>query len=145
MTEATRKAPPHAWKPGESGNPAGRKPGTGEVARLRSAIAEHVPSLIQTLIERALSGDVGAARLLLERVIPPLKASEEAALLTLPDGTLTEQGRAVLRAVGEGELAPGQGATLLSSLGTLAKLTETDDLAQRIESLEALAGVKVKK
>ena len=137
MTEATRKAPPHAWKPGESGNPAGRKPGTGEVARLRAAIAEHVPSLIQTLIERALSGDVGAARLLLERVIAPLKASEEAAALALPDGTLTEQGRAVLAAVAVGDLAPGQGAALLASLGTLAKLTETDELERRIQALEA--------
>lgn len=77
------------WKAGESGNPAGRRPGSGEVARLRAAIAEHLPSLIQTLIDRALSGDVAAARLMLERVIPPLKASEEVASLALPDGTLT--------------------------------------------------------
>ena len=50
---------PGRWKAGESGNPAGRRPGSGEVARLRTAIAEHVPSLIQTLIDRALAGDVG--------------------------------------------------------------------------------------
>ena len=125
------------WKAGESGNPAGRRPGSGEVARLRAAIAEHAPSLIQTLIDRALAGDVGAARLMLERVIPPLKASEEATSLALPDGTLTEQGRAVMAAVGAGELAPGQGAALLAALGTLAKLTEADELTARIEALEA--------
>lgn len=134
MTEKTRVG---RWKPGTSGNPGGRKPGTGEIAKLRSAIAEHVPSLIQTLIDRALAGDVGAARLMLERVIPPLKASEEAALVALPDGTLTEQGRAVIAAVGAGELAPGQGAALLGALSTLAKLTEADDLTARIEALEA--------
>jgi hypothetical protein len=128
---------PGRWKAGESGNPAGRRPGSGEVARLRAAIAEHVPSLIQTLIDRAMAGDVGAARLMLERVIPPLKASEEAAPLALPDGTLTEQGRAVMAAVGAGELAPGQGAALLAALGTLAKLTEADELMARIEALEA--------
>lgn len=125
------------WKAGESGNPAGRRPGSGEVARLRAAIAEHLPSLIQTLIDRALSGDVAAARLMLERVIPPLKASEEVASLALPDGTLTEQGRAVMAAVGTGELAPGQGAALLAALSTLAKLTEADELMVRIEALEA--------
>jgi hypothetical protein len=80
---------------------------------------------------------VGAARLLLERVIPPLKATEEAALLALPDGTLTEQGRAVLGAVAAGKLAPGQGAALLASLGTLAKLAEADELTRRIEALES--------
>jgi hypothetical protein len=141
----TRKPPPHAWKPGESGNPAGRKPGSGEVAKMRAAMAEHLPALVAVLVERALSGDIGAARLLLERTVAPLKASEEAAPVTLPDGTLTEQGRAVLVAVASGELAPGQGAALLASLGTLAKLTEADELSRRIEALEArnaLAGGK---
>lgn len=133
----TRKPPPHAWKPGQSGNPAGRSPGSGEVAKLRTAIAAHIPALVAVLVERALGGDVGAARLLLERVIPPVKAAEEAAPLALPDGTLTEQGRAVLGAVATGELAPGQGAALLASLGTLAKLTETDELSRRIQALEA--------
>ena len=137
MTERTRKTPPQTWKPGQSGNPAGRKPGTGEVARLRAAIAKQVPTIIERLTTAALGGDVGAARLLLERVIPPLKASEEPALLALPDGTLTEQGRAVLVAVASGGLAPGQGAALLASLGTLAKLTETDELERRIQVLEA--------
>jgi len=137
MTASKRKPPPHAWKPGESGNPAGRAPGSGEVAKMRAAMAEHVPALVAVLVERALSGDIGAARLLLERTIAPLKASEEAAPLTLPDGTLTEQGRAVLGAVAAGELAPGQGAALLASLGTLAKLTEADELSRRIEALES--------
>ena len=131
---------PGRWKPGESGNPAGRKPGSGEVAKLRAAMAKHVPALLAVLVERALSGDIGAARLLLERTISPLKAVEEAAQLAMPDGTLTEQGRAVLVAVACGGLAPGQGAALLSSLGTLAKLVETDELTRRIDALEARHG-----
>ena len=131
---------PGRWKAGESGNPAGRKPGTGEVAKMRAAMAEHVPALVSVLVERALAGDIGAARLLLERTIAPLKASEETAPLTLPDGTLTEQGRAVLAAVASGELAPGQGAALLASLGTLAKLTESDELERRIADLESRHG-----
>ena len=134
----TKRTPPaNGWQPGQSGNPAGRKPGTGEVARLRAAIAEHVPPIIAKLTAAALAGDVGAARLLLERVISPLKASEELAALALPDGTLTEQGRAVLGAVAVGDLAPGQGAALLASLGTLAKIREGDELESRIAALEA--------
>ena len=137
MSASKRKPPPHAWKPGESGNPAGRTPGSGEVAKLRAAIGQHVPAIITRLVQAALDGDVGASRLLLERVVPPLKAAEETTPLTLPDGSLTVQGRAVLAAVGAGELAPSQGAALLASLGTLAKLQEADELEARIVALEA--------
>ena len=131
-----RKRPPGRWKPGESGNPAGRKPGTGEVAKIRAAIAERVPDLMAAMMSRALDGDVGAARLLLERAVAPLKAAEQPQALTLPDGTLTEQGRAVLAAVAAGELAPGQGAQLMTAIGTLAKVSELDELAARITALE---------
>ena len=137
MTEGKRKAPPHAWRAGQSGNPRGRRPGTGEVAKLRAAIAEHVPTILERLVAAALQGDVSAARLLLERVCPPLKATEEAAPLALPDGTLTEQGRAVLGAVAAGDLAPGQGAALLGAIGTLARVAEVDELERRLTALEA--------
>ena len=133
---APKKKPPGRWKPGESGNPKGRKPGTGEVAKIRAAIADRVPELLAAMMTRALDGDVGAARLLLERAIAPLKAAEQPQALSLPDGTLTDQGRAVLAAVAAGELAPGQGAALLGAIGTLARVAEVDELARRIEVLE---------
>ena len=132
----TRKPPAAAWKPGQSGNPKGRPAGTGEVAKLRAAIADRVPELLAAMMARALDGDVGAARLLLERAIAPLKAAEQSQALSLPDGTLTQQGRAVLASVAAGELAPGQGAALLGAIGTLARVTEIDELARRIEVLE---------
>ena len=133
---ATRKPPAAAWKPGQSGNPKGRPAGSGEVAKLRAAIADRVPELLAAMMARALDGDVGAARLLLERAIAPLKAAEQSQALSLPDGTLTEQGRAVLASVAAGELAPGQGAALLGAIGTLARVAEIDELARRIEVLE---------
>lgn len=133
---ASRKKPPGRWKPGESGNPAGRKPGTGEVAAIRAAIAERVPDLLAAMMARALDGDVGAARLLLERAVAPLKAAEQPQALSLPDGTLTDQGRAVLASVAAGELAPGQGAALLGAIGTLSRVTELDELTARITALE---------
>ena len=128
---------PGRWKAGESGNPAGRRPGSGEVARLRTAIAEHVPSLIQTLIDRALAGDVGAARLLLERVLPALRPVDESVIMKMPDGSLTDQGRVVLSAVADGGITPSQGAVMLGAISTLGKLVETDELVRRIEMLEA--------
>ncbi len=135
----TKKMPPHLWKPGQSGNPKGKPSGSGKVAVLRAGIAVHVPAIIKTLTDAALAGDVAAARLLLERVIPAIKASEEAAPVNLPDGTLTEQGRAVVAAVAAGEIAPSQGASIMGSLGALQKLTQGDDLEARIAALEAIS------
>ena len=134
---ATRRKPPAAaWKPGQSGNPKGRPPGTGEVAKMRAAITGNVPAILESLTTAALAGDVQAARLLLERALPPIKPVEQSQPLSLPDGTLTEQGRAVLASVAAGELAPGQGAALLGAIGTLARVSEVDELARRIEALE---------
>ena len=132
-----KKKPPGRWKAGESGNPKGRPPGAGEVAKLRAAIGEHVPEIINQLVAAARAGDIQAARLILERVLPPVKAIEQAQTIDLPDGTLTEQGRAVLRSVAAGELAPGQGAQLLAAIGTLGKIAGLDELAARITALEA--------
>ena len=135
---ATKKPPVAAWKPSQSGNPKGRPAGSGEVAKLRAAIAGQVPAILESLTAAAIAGDVAASRLILERVLPPLKAAEQTQPLSLPDGTLTDQGRAVLASVAAGELAPGQGAALLGAIGTLARVVEVDELAARITALEAL-------
>lgn len=124
------------WKPGQSGNPKGKPKGVGSVQKLREEIGEQIPAIINQLLAAAKNGDVQAARLLLERVLPPLKAVEQASPLTLPDGSLTEQGRAVLAAVGAGELAPGQGAQLIAAIGSLARVSEIDEIAARLAALE---------
>lgn len=128
------------WKPGQSGNPNGRPKGTGEVAKLRAGIAKHVPTIVERLVTQAEGGDVQAARLLLERVIPPMKAAEATAPIAMAGETLVEQGQAVLSAAAAGQLAPGQASQLLAGLAALAKLIETQDLEARISALEAKGG-----
>jgi hypothetical protein len=143
MTNQTKK-PAGGWKPGQSGNPAGRKPGTGEVAKIRARISARVPELLDALMVSALSGDVGAARLLLERAVAPLKAAEQPQALHMPGDTLTEKGRAVLDAVAAGELAPGQGALLLGAIGAMLKLIDADEMAARISLIEAALKIQGK-
>lgn len=132
------------FQKGTSGNPAGRKPGNARVQPLREAIAEHVPEIIDTLTELARAGDVGACRLLLERVLPPVKAMEQPMPLPgLDAGSgLVEAGQAVLQAAGSGQLAPSQASQLLGALASQAKLIETTELVKRIEALEQKHGTE---
>ena len=139
MTASQRRTPA-GWKPGQSGNPAGRKPGTGEVARLRAAIAEQVPAIIARLTTAALAGDVAAARLLLERTVAPLKAVEPTVVVDMAGVTMTDQARAVLASVAAGAVAPGQGAAILGAISALARVAEVDELAARVSALESKAG-----
>lgn len=132
----TARRGPTTWKPGQSGNPKGRTPGSGEIGKLRASISQHVPGIIEAMVAKALEGDSGAARLLLERAIPPIKASDQAHPLNLPEGTLSEQGRAVLFAVAAGELPPAQGAQLVAAIGQLARVVKIDELERRIAALE---------
>lgn len=134
MTEKKRVG---KWRPGVSGNPKGKTPGSGALQKLRASIAEYVPSILEQLVTAAQGGDVPAARLILERVLPPIKATEQAVALELPaGGTLTAKANAILSAAASGDLAPTQAAQLIAALGTLAKITEMDELESRIAALE---------
>lgn len=68
----------HRWKPGQSGNPGGRKPGLSITAVLRKMLDEAVEdtqgnkvkmkrAVARALLVRALGGDVRAIRELLDR------------------------------------------------------------------------------
>lgn len=141
MNQPKRPPPAKPWAKGQSGNPKGRPKGVpSKIVELRKAIAADVPGILKRMAEMALLGDVQAARLLLERAIPPLKAAEQSIILSLPDGTLTDQGRAILTAVSSGHIPPTQGSQLITALGTLARVAEIDDLTARITILEQKHG-----
>lgn len=105
--------------------------------KLRRAIAEHADEIVQALLERAQTGDVGAARVLLDRVLPAYKATAQSvAMPSLAAGTLTEKAQAVLAAAGAGAVPPDIAAQLLAAIGQTAKVAEIDELTTRIEALE---------
>jgi len=126
------------WLPGSSGNPAGRPAGSGHVARLRAELAQELPTIIQSLIEQAKAGDIQAIRIILDRVIPPLKAVDLPVSLELPAGGLSDQGRAIIASAASGELSPADASQLVGAIGQLARIQEFDALVERVEKLEAL-------
>lgn len=126
------------WQPGRSGNPAGRKPGSGSVQQLRSQIELLVPEIIQVLAMKAREGDVGAARLLLERVVPALKPVEAPQALQIAEGDLSSQAKSIVALTASGDVSIGQASQLVMALGTVAKLIEVDELLMRVDALEKL-------
>ena len=129
------------WTQGHSGNPSGRKPGTGKVEKLRAALAKELPEVLDALVAKAKEGDTGAIKLILERTVPALRPVDALTPLNLPaEGGLAGQGRAVLAALAAGQLPVNQAAGILQGLGNLAKLVELDELEKRIAALEGKQG-----
>ena len=132
----TNKKPSNLWQPGQTGNPKGRPPGISEITKLRKSLMTDAPEILAGLVTAAKAGDMQAARLILERVLPPVKPMEQAIELELRGDTLTDQGRAVLSAVSTGALPPGQGSQLIAAICALARVAEIDELTTRITKLE---------
>jgi hypothetical protein len=137
MATQIKAAPKTAWPAGKSGNPKGKPKGSGAVQKLRMQISSALPEIIKKVSDAALAGDIQAARLILERVIPPVKAIEQTQALNIPiGGTLTDQGRGVLAAIAAGDISPGQGAQLIAAIGSLARVADMDEMSKRLTKLE---------
>jgi hypothetical protein len=88
-SEAPKKLPSTAWKPGESGNPLGRPLGTRnqlvsvkrklELAVREGMSAKRLSRIIDKMAKMAEGGDVKAARLILDKFISPAGADDEVA------------------------------------------------------------------
>lgn len=130
------------FAPGNKASP-GRPPGRGAVAEMREALAADLGGIINTVRARALAGDMQAARIILDRLVPSLRPVEMPAVLTLPAGaTLAGQAQAVVNAAAAGELAPSQAAQIVTALGGVAKIIEATELLKRIEALESLTAAR---
>lgn len=125
------------FQKGQSGNPAGRPLTANQAAKIRKAILKESPEIVAAMIDAAKAGDTTAARALLVTVCPPLKAVELPCPIPLPpDGSLADQGRAVVTALARGQIAPTTAAQVLDALASIARLVDLEALERRIEALE---------
>jgi hypothetical protein len=125
-----------SWKKGQSGNPSGRPPQGRE--ELRERLAQRSDEVINKTVELALEGDTTALRLVLERLVPPMKASQAPARIEgmLPEGTLRERAEAILQQVAEGRLSVNDGTEMIRALGSVVRVAEYEDLDRRVQELE---------
>jgi len=86
----------------------------------------------------ALGGDATALRLCLERIAPPRK--DVAVTFDLPRMETARDAAkaagAVLGAVADGELTPGEGAALMALVEGFRRTLETSELEARVAALE---------
>ena len=132
------------FKPGRSGNPAGRKVGQRHrsTLMLEKLMAADAKTIVRAVLLAAAGGDMSAARMVLERVVPPA-AKDRPLSMTLPD-TSTPEGIeaaacAVLAAVARGDLLPSEGAVMSALIEGRRKAAETvrlDQLADLVAALE---------
>ncbi|MDO9267789.1 MAG: DUF5681 domain-containing protein [Methylobacter sp.] len=123
--------------PGVSGNPKGRKPGNATAQKLRESIAQDLPDILSTLTRLAKSGDVQAAKLLMDRCLPALKPQASAFTLdTIPSDTLATTGQLIIDSIMRGEVPSDTGAMLINSLANQAKILEFTEMEARILALE---------
>ena len=123
------------FTPGTSGNPQGRP--KGETAALRQSLAVGAADVVTAILKAAKAGDMQAAKIVLDRLLPPLKATTQTVHLALPDGASPlDTARAILAATASGTLAPDIAAQLVAAVGTFCRIEEIEELRDRIAALE---------
>jgi hypothetical protein len=100
---------------------------------------EGADAIARKVVDMAKEGDISAARLVIERLVPVAK---ERPIFPGLAGYRTAEGiaqaqAAILQAVAAGDLLPGEAATLAGIVEARRKAVETLELEQRITALES--------
>lgn len=76
--------------------------------RIRAALVEELPEILERVLSAARAGDMQAARLILDRAIAPLKPIEIPTAMNPVTGSLPEQGAQIIAAMTSGQITAGQ-------------------------------------
>ncbi|GBR76635.1 DUF5681 domain-containing protein [Acidiphilium acidophilum] len=129
------------FKPGQSGNPAGKPRGARHKAVQALDILGRNASeeIVLAVIQQAKSGDMRAAELVLRRVWPERKGSpvelDLPTIRTAEDAMLAMS--VVTDAAAAGTISPDEGEGFAKLIEAHRRAIETADLAERIAALEA--------
>lgn len=128
------------FKKGQSGNPAGRPKGIKDRrVALREKLEPHAGELLDIVVTYAKAGDPTAMRLVMERLVPPIK--EDRITVAIPTIRNAEDcvkaQAAVLNAAAAGDLLPSEAKLMSELIEGQRKAYETHELAARLDAIEA--------
>ena len=124
------------FQKGQSGNPAGRKPGLSKIGKIRQGLEAHLPEILEALTAQAKAGDPAAAKLLLDRCLPALRPEtrQPTPAPTDPD--------AILAATESGAIGVDQAQILMGLAAQRLKIAADQELLERVEKLEELLNAR---
>lgn len=130
---------------GGSGNPAGRPKGSRNrvTQRALDLLDGATDAVVSKLVAMAKRGDPVALRLCVDRMVPrdrvrSITIADMPALVRASD--IAAAASTVIALTAAGELTLGEAREFLGLLNTQRSILETEDLAFRIEALEAGPG-----
>jgi hypothetical protein len=132
------------WLRGSSGNPKGRPTGrqNKSTVYLQQLLAGKTEQVIQAVIDAAISGDMRAAKLVLERVLPlgtgrPLDEEIACAIGSAEDAAAAIA--SIASAAIDGRLSSSEAADLASVVESYGRAVQTVEVVARLDILEQRA------
>lgn len=126
------------WKKGECGNRRGRPRGTysARMSPLKRILDGDAKAILQATIDAAKSGDVGAQRLLLDRLLPRERLIKVALPRIRCAADALEALARILHATAAGVLSPSEGSAMAALTGRYLEIDAMQRLEERIAQLE---------
>lgn len=134
------------FPPGKSGNPAGKPQGARNKTTLmcEKLMEGDAEDVVKAVIEKAKDGDVQAAKLILERLVPPRKGRP--VRIDLPDVLaamdIVEAHSAILMAASSGDITLEEASLFSGLIDGHRKAIETEELAKEVEAIKLAMKVK---
>lgn len=137
-TEKKQRGRP--FESGHSGNPNGRPKGTRNktIILLEQMIEGEAEAIFKIVIDSAKSGDLQAARLLMDRILPTKKDRPVSLLLPKIEDVKSakEAASIIFNSMAEGEITPLEGESFIKVVEIYNKTTEIFDYEERLKTVE---------
>lgn len=141
---ANKQTKPNQFQPGQSGNPAGRPKGSrGKATQLAEWLIDNdAEAIITKVINEAKNGDMSAAKILIDRILPPRR--DRHVSVALPEiknaSDAASAMAAVINEVAAGNITAGEAEGLTKLIGEYSKILEVSQFEERLKRLEEAAG-----
>jgi hypothetical protein len=128
------------FKPGQSGNPAGRAVGSRnkQTLAVEARLFEHAQELVDDLVERAKNGEPAAMRLAMERILPAGRGRPLPIELPPVRSAADADAAAavIMDALKQGALSAREAVDLINVVAALSRLTGTIEYIKMIARRE---------